>query len=63
VPVPPDCGWLEPPLLPGTLPFDGELWGAGVVVDGAGGVVDGAGGVLLGAGVLLAGGAELGAGV
>jgi hypothetical protein len=57
VPVPPGGGWLEPPLLPGTPPLDGEVCvGADGVVEGVDGVVDGAGAVELGAGVLLAGG-------
>jgi hypothetical protein len=73
VPVPPDCGWLEP-LPPETLPLlDGEVGvgaddgveedAGGVVGDGGGVVDEGAGVVDDGGGALLAGGVELGAGM
>jgi hypothetical protein len=60
VPVPPDCGWLEP-LPPETLPLDGVVGaGADGVGDDAGGVGDDTGGVTLGGGALLAGDVVLG---
>jgi hypothetical protein len=56
VPVPPDCGWLEP-LPPDTVPLDGVVGvGADGVVEGECGVGAGAGGVEVDGGALLAGG-------